>query len=305
VSCSLPRWRCRGAAGDHALRGDQHDARADQPRPVPRDIGRLQTLHQRPDRHRRHYHHDRPRWLHMHIARNKSSSTTVTVVSIHLNVPTGGSQRIDAPAPGNCPFQNNDGRRPAGAASARPAARTVSRGQPDIPAGRWTDRPRSQRQPSSEQQAAGAADATPRLGCRLGRPGAGARFSTQEIRLDAHRASSSGGLIRRGRSAFCLSFCLIRHCPAPFTGGRPGRVRAGHGRWRTPVNASQHCWKACWVQALASSNLASSAALTCDDALGSCARAALRPKRVAHFLSQLNSGHMSYSGQIGVVERWR
>jgi quercetin dioxygenase-like cupin family protein len=40
---------------------------------------------------------------HVHIARNEGS-TTVTVVSIYLNVPPGGSQRIDAPAPGNCPF---------------------------------------------------------------------------------------------------------------------------------------------------------------------------------------------------------
>jgi quercetin dioxygenase-like cupin family protein len=35
---------------------------------------------------------------HVHIARNEGS-TTVTVVSIYLNVPTGGSQRIDEPAP--------------------------------------------------------------------------------------------------------------------------------------------------------------------------------------------------------------
>jgi hypothetical protein len=26
---------------------------------------------------------------------------------------------------------------------------------------------------------------------------------------------------------------------------------------------------------------------------------------VSHFLSQFNPGHMSYSGQTGVVERWR
>ena len=41
---------------------------------------------------------------HVHIARNESSSTAVTVVQMYLNVPPGGSQRIDAPAPGNCPF---------------------------------------------------------------------------------------------------------------------------------------------------------------------------------------------------------
>ena len=38
-----------------------------------------------------------------HIARNEGT-TPVTVVRTYLNVPPGGSQRIDAPAPGNCPF---------------------------------------------------------------------------------------------------------------------------------------------------------------------------------------------------------
>ena len=41
---------------------------------------------------------------HVHIARNESSGTAVTVVQIYLNVPPGGSQRIDEPVPGNCPF---------------------------------------------------------------------------------------------------------------------------------------------------------------------------------------------------------
>jgi quercetin dioxygenase-like cupin family protein len=41
---------------------------------------------------------------HVHIARNESNSTPVTVVQMYLNVPPGGLQRIDAPAPGNCPF---------------------------------------------------------------------------------------------------------------------------------------------------------------------------------------------------------
>jgi quercetin dioxygenase-like cupin family protein len=40
---------------------------------------------------------------HVHIARNEGS-TSVTVVQTYLNVPPGGSPRIDAPAPGNCPF---------------------------------------------------------------------------------------------------------------------------------------------------------------------------------------------------------
>src|SRR5262249_15875703 len=63
-----------------------------------------------------------------------------------------------------------------------------------------------------------------------------------------------------------LSFGLIHPRTGPFTGGHSDRVRAARGRWRTPVNAMQHCWKACWGQPLASSNLASSAMLTCDDA---------------------------------------
>ena len=40
---------------------------------------------------------------HVHIARNEGR-TAVTVVQIYLNVPPGGSQRIDAPAPSNCAF---------------------------------------------------------------------------------------------------------------------------------------------------------------------------------------------------------
>jgi hypothetical protein len=39
----------------------------------------------------------------VHIARNEGK-TPVTVVQTYLNVPPGGSPRIDAPAPGNCPF---------------------------------------------------------------------------------------------------------------------------------------------------------------------------------------------------------
>src|SRR6516225_9258172 len=52
----------------------------------------------------------------------------------------------------------------------------------------------------------------------------------------------------------------------------PDRVYAVRGRWRTPVNAGQHCWKACWGQPLRSSNPLSSATLTCDDTLGSRSR---------------------------------
>jgi len=59
-----------------------------------------------------------------------------------------------------------------------------------------------------------------------------------------------------------LSFGLIHPRPPLFTGGHPDRVRAVRGRWQTPVNAGQHCWKACWGQPLRSSNLLSSATLT-------------------------------------------
>jgi quercetin dioxygenase-like cupin family protein len=40
---------------------------------------------------------------HVHIARNEGT-TPVTVVQTYLNVPPGGSPRIDAPDPGNCAF---------------------------------------------------------------------------------------------------------------------------------------------------------------------------------------------------------
>src|SRR5215469_11384977 len=42
-------------------------------------------------------------------------------------------------------------------------------------------------------------------------------------------------------------------------------VNPGHGRARPAMNAEAHTWKACWGQPLASSNLASSAALTCKN----------------------------------------
>lgn len=45
-----------------------------------------------------------PGFGHVHIARNESATQTVTVVQTYLNVPPGGSPRIDEPAPGNCPF---------------------------------------------------------------------------------------------------------------------------------------------------------------------------------------------------------
>jgi hypothetical protein len=62
-----------------------------------------------------------------------------------------------------------------------------------------------------------------------------------------------------------LSFGLIHPRTGPFTGGHPDRVRAARGRWRMPVNAMQQSWKACWGQPLRSSNLLSSATLTCKN----------------------------------------
>jgi quercetin dioxygenase-like cupin family protein len=44
-----------------------------------------------------------PGFGHVHIARNEGW-TPVTVVQTYLDVPPGGSPRIDEPAPGNCPF---------------------------------------------------------------------------------------------------------------------------------------------------------------------------------------------------------
>jgi hypothetical protein len=62
-----------------------------------------------------------------------------------------------------------------------------------------------------------------------------------------------------------LSFGLIHPRPPPFTDVHSDRVRAVGGRWRTPVNAMQQCWKACWGQPLRSSNLLSSATLICKN----------------------------------------
>jgi quercetin dioxygenase-like cupin family protein len=44
-----------------------------------------------------------PGFGHVHIARNEGT-TPVIVVQTYLDVPPGGSPRIDEPAPGNCPF---------------------------------------------------------------------------------------------------------------------------------------------------------------------------------------------------------
>ncbi len=106
----------------------------------------------------------------------------------------------------------------------------------------------------------------------------------------------SAGIARKcsAQPATCLSSCLIHRRPAPFISGHPGRIRAGRARWRTVVNAGAHCWKACWVQALASSNLASSA--TFDQAIHK-PRSCVRPG-----LARLHSLICSliYSTHIGI-----
>ena len=57
------------------------------------------------------------------------------------------------------------------------------------------------------------------------------------------------------------------HSPASATGHgrRPIGIGKGHGRWWPVVNSGQQCWKACWGQPLKSSNLLSSASLTCKN----------------------------------------
>jgi hypothetical protein len=41
---------------------------------------------------------------HVHIARNLNPSQNTELWAIYFDVPPGGAFRIDAPAPGNCPF---------------------------------------------------------------------------------------------------------------------------------------------------------------------------------------------------------
>jgi hypothetical protein len=81
-------------------------------------------------------------------------------------------------------------------------------------------------------------------------------------------------------------------------------VIPGHERSRTGVNAEAHTWKACWVQALASSNLASSATANLRRRgwimVAGCA-ISHTPRLI--FCLRLSSRHMPYSGQIGVVAR--
>jgi hypothetical protein len=122
-----------------------------------------------------------------------------------------------------------------------------------LPTGSWpAARPRRERQPAE----------------------AGPGSSGQEIASTLTEPAPQTRRSAVGRPASCLSFCLIHLRPAPFTSDRSSHVRAGHGRWRISVNGGQHCWKACWVQALASSNLASSA--TSDQAIHK-PRSCIRP----------------------------
>ena len=86
-----------------------------------------------------------------------------------------------------------------------------------------------------------------------------------------------------------LNFGLIHPRSGPFTGGRADGVCAVRGRWRTPVNAGQHCWKACWGQPLRSSNLLSSA--TSDQAIH---QAGYGPVRLRSLICSLI--HSTYIG---------
>ena len=73
-----------------------------------------------------------------------------------------------------------------------------------------------------------------------------ARCRAHEIASALTGRRSTAALPRGRPLGPCLSFCLIHPRPGPFTDVHPDRVCAVRGRWRTPVNAGQHCWKACW-----------------------------------------------------------
>src|SRR6266849_4306213 len=61
-----------------------------------------------------------------------------------------------------------------------------------------------------------------------------------------------------------LSLGLNSPRPAALTNVHADRVCAVRGRWWTSVNAGAHCWKAYWGRPFRSSNLLSSATLTCE-----------------------------------------
>jgi hypothetical protein len=152
-----------------------------------------------------------------------------------------------------------------------------------LPTGSWPAmRPRRERQPTET----------------------GPGSSGQEIASTLTSADPKTGRSAVGRPASCLSFCLIHLRPAPFTRDRSGHVRAGHGRWWTSVNGAQHCWKACWGQPLASSNLASSA--TSDQAIHKT-RSCVRPG-LARLRSLIHSTHIGIKRpkmQVHASERYR
>ena len=103
------------------------------------------------------------------------------------------------------------------------------------------------------------------MAARRGRPGPGPSSAPRRSPRCSPDATLHLCCFVQGRLAFCLSFCLIHPRPGPFTSVRSDDVCAVRGRWRTPVNKGQHCWKACWGQPLRSSNLLSSA--TSDQAI--------------------------------------
>ena len=77
-------------------------------------------------------------------------------------------------------------------------------------------------------------------------------------------------------------------------------VSPGHGRWRTPVNAGQHCWKACWGQPLRSSNLLSSA--TSDQAIHQAGHEPVRPRSLICGL--FHSAHIGIKRPKGAGARF-
>jgi hypothetical protein len=83
-------------------------------------------------------------------------------------------------------------------------------------------------------------------GCRRGRPGPGPGAAPRRSPRRSSGAAPQACCPAEGRLASCLSFCLIHPRPGPFADVHPDRVCAFRGRWRTPVNGGQHCWKACW-----------------------------------------------------------
>jgi hypothetical protein len=82
-------------------------------------------------------------------------------------------------------------------------------------------------------------------------------------RPGAHRAPLFSRAAHKGAPGLLSQF-LSHSPPSAAVHQRPPRPSSG--RSRTVADAGQHCWKACWLQALASSNLASSATLTCRSA---------------------------------------